>query len=84
MSQIFTLSLKLAPSGRDTFMQGLTFSFCSTATIAFTRSLLQGGVSKGPATKPAFTQLATLSVIYLPCLQADFAFFTVTQGREFF
>jgi hypothetical protein len=72
-----TLSLKLLPSGRDTFMQILVLLACGMARIELALNSGTGGVSKGPATKSFEIQSAMVSDTSFPYFIAAFEFFTL-------
>jgi hypothetical protein len=72
-----TLSLKLLPSGRDTFMQILVLFACGMARIELALNSGTGGLSKGPATKSLEIQSAMVSETSFPYFNAAFEFFTL-------
>jgi hypothetical protein len=56
------LSLKLLPTGSDTFKHTLTLFVCGTAKIEFDLKFGKGGDLNGPATNFLLTQEARTSV----------------------
>ncbi len=56
----FMASLKDRSFGEDKFMIGLTLFLCTAAISGFAPKSANGGVSKGPATNPFFTQQGSI------------------------
>ncbi len=70
------------PFGLETFNTGLTLLSCGTAIRELHLKFFSGGVLKGPAAKPDFTQVATQSVTSFPYSMDDGQFPTSREGNN--